>query len=72
MLMNFKREGIFSNIKGLIVGGMSEIKDERFIKNKSVYDIILEKVNNPDCPVIFDFKAGHIPQNLALRMGSKI
>ncbi|HET8885534.1 MAG TPA: LD-carboxypeptidase [Salinimicrobium sp.] len=72
MLMNLKRNGFFENLKGLIVGGMSDMNDNPIPFGKSAEEIIWDTVIEYDFPVIFNFPAGHIEDNRALMMGSEI
>ena len=69
MLLNLKRAGFFENIKGLICGEFSEIKDTERPFGQSLYQIILDKVKEYNIPVCFNFPAGHIDCNYALQFG---
>jgi muramoyltetrapeptide carboxypeptidase len=70
MMMNLKRSGKLSNIKALIVGGMSDIKDNTIPYGKTAEEIIAEHVAEYNYPVCFGFPAGHIKNNYALKMGT--
>ncbi|MFA6923551.1 MAG: LD-carboxypeptidase [Bacteroidales bacterium] len=72
MFMNLKRSGKLENIAGLIVGGMTEMKDNTIPFGKTAYEIISETVAEFNYPVCFDFPAGHIEDNRALFMGRKV
>jgi muramoyltetrapeptide carboxypeptidase len=69
MMLNLKRSGKLANLNGLIVGGMTEMKDNKIPFGKTAEEIILEAVSEYDFPVCFNFPAGHIHRNLALYMG---
>jgi muramoyltetrapeptide carboxypeptidase len=69
MMMNLKLGGKLSNLKGLILGAFSDMKDNDTKFGKTAYEIIAEAVKDYDYPVIFDFKAGHIKENNALIFG---
>ena len=71
MIMNLKRNGKLSNLKGLIVGGMSDMNDNTIPFGKSAVEIIREAVKEYDYPVCFNFPAGHIEDNRALILGKK-
>ena len=71
MMMNLKRNGKLSNLKGLIVGGMSDMNDNAIPFGKSAVEIIREAVEEYDYPVCFNFPAGHIEDNRALILGKK-
>jgi muramoyltetrapeptide carboxypeptidase len=70
MMQNLRLAGQLKNLAGLVVGGFSEMKDNDSPFGRSVYEIILEAVKDYHFPVCFDFPVGHIPQNLALMLGS--
>ena len=78
MLISLDLAGVFRNIKGLIVGGMTNMGDEK--DNKSyeesfdqfAYKIISERVSKYDFPVAFGFPNGHIHDNRPLMIGANI
>ena len=78
MLISLDLAGVFRNIKGLIVGGMTNMGDEK--DNKSyeesfdqfAYKIISERVSKYDFPVAFGFPNGHIQDNRPLMIGANI
>src|SRR5690606_19472603 len=72
MMMNLKRNGMLRNLAGLIVGGMTEMKDNAIFYGKSTTEIILDAVKEYDYPVCIDFPAGHIEDNRALILGRKV
>ena len=78
MLISLDLAGVFRNIKGLIIGGMTNMGDEK--DNKSyeesfdqfAYKIISERVSKYDFPVAFGFPNGHIQDNRPLMIGANI
>jgi muramoyltetrapeptide carboxypeptidase len=72
MLINLKRGGKLARLKGLIVGGFTDLKDNDIPFGKSVEEIVLEHVQEYNYPVCFDFPAGHIPDNHALILGKTV
>jgi muramoyltetrapeptide carboxypeptidase len=58
-----------NNLKGLIIGGFTELKDNDISFGQTVEEIILEKVKEFNFPVCFNFPAGHITDNRALIFG---
>ncbi len=72
MLMNLKRNGYFSNLQGLIVGGMNDMHDNSIPFGKNAKEIILDCLTDCDFPVVFDFPAGHLNDNRALILGRTI
>ena len=69
MMTSFERAGVFDNIKGLVVGGLTNMHDNSVPFGKSAEEIILEKVYKRNIPVMFDFPAGHIDDNRAVILG---
>ena len=72
MLFAFKKAGVLGQIKGLIVGGMTDMKDTAIPFGKSLEEIIIEHIKPYNIPLVFDFPAGHIDDNRALVFGKKI
>jgi muramoyltetrapeptide carboxypeptidase len=71
MMMQLKRSGQLKNLKGLVVGGMSDMKDNAIPFGKTAEQIIFDAVKDYKYPVCFDFPAGHIKKNNALYIGKK-
>jgi muramoyltetrapeptide carboxypeptidase len=69
MMMNLKRSGKLSKLKGLVVGGMTEMKDNTVPFGKSAEEIIFDAVKDYNYPVCFGFPAGHIKDNRAIYIG---
>jgi muramoyltetrapeptide carboxypeptidase len=69
MMRTLDRAGKLANLKGLIVGGFSGIKDNDIPFGYSVNEIMYEVVGNYNYPIIYDFPAGHIDDNWALVLG---
>ncbi len=72
MMMNLKRAGKLSHLAGLVVGGMTDMKDNTVPFGKTAEEIILDAVKEYNYPVCFNFPAGHIDRNLALLFGKKV
>ena len=72
MLMNLKISGKLKNLKGLIIGAMTGMKDNAISFGKTAYEIIADAVSDYDYPVAFDFPAGHCEPNLPLILGRNI
>jgi muramoyltetrapeptide carboxypeptidase len=70
--MNLKRNGYFDNCKGLIVGGISDIRENETPFGKTVEEVVLDAVKDFNFPVSFDFPAGHIRDNRTLILGRTI
>ena len=69
MMMNIKRTGKLDNLAGLIVGGMSDMRDNTIPFGKDAEQIILEHTAEYGYPIYFGFEAGHQKLNKALRFG---
>lgn len=69
MMMQFKRSGKLKHLKALMVGGMTEMKDNAVAYGKSAEEIIYDAVKEYNYPVCFNFPAGHIDTNHALYLG---
>ena len=72
MMMNLKRSDYLKNLKALIIGGMTEMKDNKVYFGKTAEEIILGLVKEYGYPVILNFPAGHIKDNRALILGRKV
>ncbi|TRX11576.1 LD-carboxypeptidase [Flavobacterium gawalongense] len=72
MMMNLKRNGCLESIKGIIVGSMSKMKDNDIPWGKNALEIIDDVTKKYNIPVIYNFPAGHIHDNRALILGSKV
>lgn len=71
MLHAFEKAGIFDRIKGLIVGGMTDLEDTTISFGHTVEQIILHHFKYRKIPIAFNFPAGHINDNRALILGKK-
>lgn len=71
MCWTMKRAGKFSDLAGLVVGGMTDIPDTKDDFGKSAYEIVQEHVGEYTYPVCFGFPAGHQPDNRALILGRR-
>lgn len=69
MMLQLKRSGKLKDLAGLIVGGMSEMKDNSISFGKNAEEIIHDAVASYDYPVCFNFPAGHIEENMAFYLG---
>ena len=69
MMMNLKRSRMLGKLKGLIVGGMSNMNDNSISFGKTAEQIILDHTKDYDFPICFGFPAGHLSDNCSLRLG---
>jgi muramoyltetrapeptide carboxypeptidase len=69
MMMNLKLGGKLDNLAGLVIGGLTDMKDNSIPFGRTAEEIIYEAVREYDYPVMFGFPAGHGARNLPLIMG---
>jgi len=72
MMMNLKRNGYFERVRGIIVGGMTDMHDNSIPFGRNASEIILDITQEYNIPICFDFPAGHLPDNRALIFGKEI
>jgi len=72
MMMNLKRNGYFDSINGLVIGGMTSMKDNEIPWGKDALQIIQDVTAEYKFPVIYNFPAGHIKDNHTLIFGKKV
>ncbi len=71
MMRGLKRAGKLAHLKGLIVGGLTQIKDNTHPFGQTAEEVIAEAVSEYDYPVCFGFPAGHFDDNRVLVFGQK-
>jgi muramoyltetrapeptide carboxypeptidase len=69
MMMALKRAGKLNGLRGIIVGAMTDMKDNAIPFGKNAEEIISEHICNLGIPVCFGFPAGHIADNRAIKLG---
>lgn len=72
MMRMLKRAGKLKNLKGLIVGGFTGMKDNEPGFGFSAQEIILDLVKEYNYPVATGFPAGHIDNNESLIFGKNV
>lgn len=78
MLMSLELAGVFKKIKGLIIGGMTNMGDEKENKDyensfdEFAYEIVNQRISKYDFPAVFAFPNGHIFDNLPLIIGGNV
>ncbi len=72
MLWQLKRAGKLKNLAGLVIGGMTEMKDNAEPFGKTVEEIIKEAVSEYAFPVGFGFEMGHIKRNFPIVLGEDV
>jgi muramoyltetrapeptide carboxypeptidase len=69
MLYSLKLSGAFNQIKGLVLGGFTDMEDTDVPFGKTIKELVLEQVQDLGIPVAFDLPIGHISDNQALVFG---
>lgn len=78
MMMSLELAGVFTKIKGLIVGGMTNMGDEKDNKQyEESFDefankLISDRFSKYNFPAVFNFPNGHIKDNRPLIIGGKV
>lgn len=69
MMYQLKRSGKLEQLKALIFGSFSEMKDTTVPFGQTVTDAIKDLIKNYEYPVAFGFPVGHEKENYALKIG---
>ena len=69
MLYSLRLAGAFNQIKGLVLGGFTDMEDTDVPFGKTIKELVLEQVQDLGIPVAFDLPFGHISDNQALVFG---
>lgn len=69
MLLTLKRAGKLDNLKGLIIGGFTEMEDTTRPFGQTVDEIIRDNVAGYNYPVCYNFPSGHQDENHTLILG---
>jgi muramoyltetrapeptide carboxypeptidase len=72
MMINLKRNGCLESLKGIIVGGMTKMRDNDVPWGKDANEIIQEVTQKYNIPIIYSFPAGHLSDNRALIIGQQV
>lgn len=72
MMIQLKRSGKLSQLAGLIVGGMNDMRDNEIKFGRTAVEIIREAVVDYNYPVCYGFPAGHQRDNRALILGTTV
>lgn len=69
MLWAFQLAGVFEQISGLIIGGMTDMKDTATPTEWTVEELILQHTKYRNIPIAFQGPIGHISDNRAFING---
>jgi muramoyltetrapeptide carboxypeptidase len=72
MMMNLERNGYFKEVKGIIIGGMTKMRDNDIPWGHDALEIIKDITSKYNIPVCYNFPAGHIQDNRALPLGKTV
>ncbi|MCF8366573.1 MAG: LD-carboxypeptidase [Bacteroidales bacterium] len=72
MMVSLKRAGKLAELKGLLIGGLTDISKGDPDFGISAEAIINDAVSDYKYPVAFGFPAGHFPENYPLIMGRDV
>ena len=72
MMMSLKRCGCFDDLNGLIVGGMTKMRDNDIPWGKNANEIIADVTKGYSFPILYNFPAGHFRDNRALIFGKQV
>lgn len=71
MMCSLDRSGKLRNLSALLIGGMTDMKDNSITFGMNVPEIIKYYTEKYNYPVFFDFPSGHQENNYAIRLGAK-
>ncbi|MCG8697704.1 MAG: LD-carboxypeptidase [Bacteroidales bacterium] len=72
MLQSFRLAGKLDNLKGILVGSFTDMKNNKRPFGLSIPQLIKEAVGEAKYPLIFNIPAGHREQNYPLIIGREI
>ena len=72
MMENFRKGSWMTRLRGMVVGGMTDMNDNAIPFGYSAIESIRRSLEGVDIPVAFGFTAGHLDHNLALIMGAEV
>ncbi|MBP6039026.1 MAG: LD-carboxypeptidase [Flavobacterium sp.] len=72
MMYNLKRNGYFEQVKGIVVGSMTDMHDNEIPFGQNEVQIITEIAKENRIPIAFQFPAGHQSDNRTLILGQQV
>ena len=70
MLQSMELAGVFSRIKAILVGGMTDIKDNPIAFPASTTEMLQQIAEKYQLPILLNVPAGHIADNRAIILGA--
>lgn len=72
MMYQLKRAGRLKNLKGLLIGGFTDIEDNKIPFGQTAEEIIFNAVKEYSFPVISNFPVGHQKDNYSMFLGRNV
>jgi muramoyltetrapeptide carboxypeptidase len=72
MALNFELGGLFDQIAGLVVGGMTDMRDNPVPFGADADNILRARIGSRRLPIAFGLPAGHIADNRTLILGREV
>ncbi len=72
MFFALKKAGAFSKIKGLIIGGMTDLEDTDNPTGLSIDEIVSHHFRYSKIPICYDFPIGHFEDNRSVIVGADV
>lgn len=70
MFFALAKANVLNKIKGLVIGGMTDMKDTTIPFGRTLEEIILDHFHYRNIPICFNFPSGHIDDNRAIVLGA--
>lgn len=71
MMQNFELSGFFDKVKGVLVGGMTDMNDNSIPYGKNAEEIVHEHVSRYNIPLYYNVPFGHSSNNLPIICGAE-
>ena len=71
MMMNLKTANKLAGLKGIVVGGMTDMNDNTTPFGKQAEEIIQEHTRELDIPIGYNLPCGHMDENMPLLLGAQ-
>jgi muramoyltetrapeptide carboxypeptidase len=72
MFFALKKTGAFGKIKGLIIGGMTDLEDTDNPTGLTIAEIVSHHFTYSKIPICYDFPIGHFADNRSVIVGAKV
>lgn len=72
MFFALKKVGAFSKIKGLIIGGMTDLEDTDNPTGLTIDEIVSNHFKYTKIPICYDFPIGHFEDNRSVIVGAEV